>query len=138
MVVILTLLVAGGGGYYAWQAQQKAAATKKASPYTTSAVTRGSLMQVATGSASIVSNNVVDLSFPVSGTIAQINVIPGDTVKKGEVLATMSGTDQLQLTVTAKELALQTAQKALDDLQSNADSTLSTAQLALATINRPS
>ena len=90
-------------------------------------------MQVATGSASIVSNNVVDLSFPVSGTIAQINVIPGDTVKKGEVLATMSGTDQLQLSITAKELALQTAQKATDDLQSNADTALSTAQLAVAT-----
>ena len=131
--VILALLIAGGGGYYAWQAQQKAAAAKKVSPYTTSAVTRGSLMQVATGSASIVSNNVVDLSFPVSGTVAQINVIPGDTVKAGEVLATLAGTDQLQLSVTVKELTLQTAQKALDDLQSNADSTLSNAQLAMAT-----
>ncbi|MDR3573622.1 MAG: efflux RND transporter periplasmic adaptor subunit [Anaerolineaceae bacterium] len=131
--VILTLLVAAGGGYYIWQARQKAAAVAKASPYTTSAVTRGSLMQVATGSASVVSNQVTDLSFPVSGTIAQINVIPGDTVKVGEVLATMSGTDQLQLAVTDKELSLQTAQKALDDLQTNAAVTLSNAQLAVAT-----
>jgi HlyD family secretion protein len=131
--VILTLLVAGAGGYYGWQAQQKAVAARKVSPYTTSAVTRGSLSQVATGSASVVSNNVLDLSFPVSGTIATINVIPGDTVKTGEVLATMTGTDQLQLSVTEKELALQTAQKALDDLQSNAAGALSQAQLNLAT-----
>jgi HlyD family secretion protein len=131
--VILILLIASGGGYYAWQAQQKAAAARNASPYTTSAVTRGSLMEIATGSAAIVSNNVVDLSFPVSGTIAQLNVIPGDTVKAGEVLATLTGTDQLQLSITAKELSLQTAQKALDDLQSNAGNTVAQAQLAVAT-----
>src|SRR5271157_2300205 len=133
VIVILTLLIAGGGGYYAWQAGQKAAADRKSSLYTTTAVTRGSLSQIATGSASIVSNNVVDLSFPVSGTVAQINVIPGDTVKVGEVLATMTGLDQLQLAVTADELALQTAQNALDDLQSNAAAALGQAQLAVAT-----
>jgi HlyD family secretion protein len=71
------------------------------------------------------------LSFPVGGHVFDILVKQGDPVTQGQLLASLGDREQYQANVTAAELELENARKALDDLNQNAGIVSSTTWLAL-------
>ncbi len=125
LLVVLSLLALCGLAFGGWRLTQTAqAATDTASSpatttYQTETARRGDLTQTATGSGILEASRTVNLSFAVSGKVAQLNVAVNDHVKAGDVLAALDGQEQLKQDVANQQLALQTAQKELDDLQSD-------------------
>jgi RND family efflux transporter MFP subunit len=131
-IIIVVLLAAGGAGYFLWQGQQKAALAKNTPTYETTRVRRGNVLLTASGTGKSLAVNQIDLSFPISGTIAQLNVQPGDRVSTGDLLAVLDGIDTLKLTVQTRQLELQTAQTALDNLTTDSSKSLAQAKLTYA------
>jgi len=129
LIVLAVLAALVGLAYGGWRLQQSSLATtsKSGSTYETTAVQRGNLTQSASGVGSLAASKTVNLSFAVSGKVSQLNVQVNDHVTTGEVLAVLDGLDKLKLDVENKQLALQTAQKDLDDLQSSAVASLAQA-----------
>jgi multidrug efflux pump subunit AcrA (membrane-fusion protein) len=79
-------------------------------------------------SGKVVAAQEADLGFIVAGQIDQVMVSAGDDVDAGQVLARLSGGEELQAAVSAADLNVLTAQQALDDLQSDASWKLALAQ----------
>lgn len=90
-------------------------------------VRRGDLSVSISGSGKLISENIVSLAFSTEGTVQILNVKVGQQVKKGEVLAGLEKTEQLILDVENKELALQAADKAIQDLKDNSETALAQA-----------
>ena len=61
----------------------------------------------------LVPRDFVDLAFVAGGEVDEVLVIEGDSVSKGDVLARLSGREQLESAVSAAELELQVAQSEL-------------------------
>jgi HlyD family secretion protein len=130
--VVILILILAGGGYYFWRQQQtKTTSTQTTTTFYTAPVTRGSLTVSATGTGSLVPSQVYNLGFGTSGTVATVNVQPGDRVKAGQELATEQDVAVLQAAANLAQSNLVTSQQALDTFRSNADSNLGNAQLAL-------
>lgn len=72
------------------------------------------------------------LASSTGGQIAQVNVAVGDTVKAGQVLVMMAGSDKLNAAIESTNLELLTAQQALKDLNDNAALARTAAQTRLA------
>ena len=128
---LILLAAAAAGLYYTLQNQQKTAAASQASTYETSAVIRSSITIGANGTGSVITNSTADLSFSTGGIITQLNVQPGDTVTKGEVLAALDNSSDLKIALQTAQLNLQTTQKNLDDLLSYPEKNIAQAQLDL-------
>src|SRR5512145_1461651 len=60
-----------------------------------------------------------DISFTTSGQVLEVLVAEGDVVKKGQVLARLSGGELRTLELARAEQELLAAQQSLGDLQSN-------------------
>ena len=67
-------------------------------------VTRATLSSVVESSGSVLPESSVTLSFDTSGTVAAVNVQPGDRVKQGDVLAALDTSD-LERQVAQQEQA---------------------------------
>jgi HlyD family secretion protein len=135
-IVILTVILlaaAGFGIFTLWQNQQRALAASQSSAYETSTVSTGTITIGASGTGTVISNTTKDLSFSTAGTIAQLNVRPGDTVTKGEILASLDNTDALKTAVQTAQLNLEGAQQDLKNLLAYPESNIAQAQAALAT-----
>ncbi len=137
LLLALALVVVAGTGFFLWSKVQAGAnlfgnatptATGGTSAYKTTTVRRSDLALTISGSGTVITAQSVDLLFSVSGTVATVNVQPGDQVKQGQVLATLGDTQTLKQTILDQTLAVQVAQKALDDLNSQAAGTLAQAQ----------
>jgi multidrug efflux pump subunit AcrA (membrane-fusion protein) len=90
-----------------------------------------------TGNSSIITQgNLVPkdfayLSFILGGHVSQVLVKQGDQVSAGQVLASLGDREQYQASVTAAQLEVENAQKALNDLNQNVGITASNAWLVL-------
>lgn len=73
-----------------------------------------------------------ELSFSTSGVVGEVLVKEGDTVKAGQPLMRLKGSDQLESAIAGAELDLLTAQQAIDDLQTNVGLERAQASLAMA------
>ncbi len=115
LVVIIALILGSRGR------------ARTSSTYQTVAVERGELIATvgATGSVRALQSAVLD--WQTSGTVAQVNVKVGDTVKKGDVLAQLDMSTVPQNIIQA-QANLVSAQKALQDAYSGTAS----AQAAIA------
>jgi multidrug efflux pump subunit AcrA (membrane-fusion protein) len=76
------------------------------------------------------------MSMSVSGVVDEILVTEGESVKKGEVILRLDGTDQMRSLVTAAEVSLLSAQQQLDDFYDHQEIYLAEAQMALAQANQ--
>ena len=76
--------------------------------------------------------NHVTLAFPVNGVVDDVLVREGDTVKQGDILARLKGSEKQKAAISAAESELLSAKKALDDLNNNANVARAEAQLAMA------
>lgn len=77
------------------------------------AVTRGNITATVDGSGTVKAAQSLDLSFATSGTVAEVLVNEGDSVKKGQSLAKIDTRD-LQSQVESVQANLNSAQAALD------------------------
>lgn len=80
-------------------------------PLRTAVVERGDVISTVTASGSVTTPGVVDLSFPIPGTVTLLAVDPGDRVRTGQLLAEIDST-MAEQQVAAAESALAQAEAA--------------------------
>ena len=98
--ILLGLLVAAGAAYYFFSSNNKQETT-----YLTESVTRGNVEKTVVASGSVESVNGVDIGAQVSGKITKLYVKLGQEIKKGEMIADIDSTTQIN-TLNTKKAAL--------------------------------
>jgi len=96
----------------------------------TAIVRQGDLVLFASGSGSLVSGREVNLRFGTNGSVAELNVLAGDIVEEGDILAVAGDQEKLVASVASDELALLNAQETFDAILEGAD--LNSAETLLA------
>jgi HlyD family secretion protein len=139
LLLALALVVVVGIGMTFWQKVQAGeinlvqATPTATSAYKTTTVRRSDLSLTISGSGTVITAKSVDLAFSIEGTVSELNVELGDTVTQGQVLATLGDTAEIKQTILDQKLAVEVAQKTLDDLQSGGAGALAQAQADQAT-----
>ena len=98
--ILLGLLVAAGAAYYFFSSNNKQETT-----YLTESVTRGNVEKTVVASGSVESVNEVDVGAQASGKITKLYVKLGQEIKKGEMIADIDSTTQVN-TLNTKKAAL--------------------------------
>lgn len=98
--ILLGLAVAAGASYYFFSSNNKQETT-----YLTESVTRGNVEKTVVASGSVESVNEVDVGAQVSGKITKLYVKLGQEIKKGEMIADIDSTTQIN-TLNTKKAAL--------------------------------
>ena len=98
--ILLGLAVATGAAYYFFSSNSKQETT-----YLTESVTRGNVEKIVVASGSVESVNEVDVGAQVSGKITKLYVKLGQEIKKGEMIADIDSTTQIN-TLNTKKAAL--------------------------------
>lgn len=98
--ILLGLLVATGAAYYFFSSNSKQETT-----YLTESVTRGNVEKTVIASGSVESVNEVDVGAQASGKITKLYVKLGQEIKKGEMIADIDSTTQIN-TLNTKKAAL--------------------------------
>ena len=98
--ILLGLLVAAGAAYYLFSSNSKQETT-----YLTESVTRGNVEKTVVASGSVESVNEVDVGAQASGKITNLYVKLGQEIKKGEMIADIDSTTQIN-TLNTKKAAL--------------------------------
>lgn len=94
-------------------------------------VVRGDITATVTASGTVERAGVVELAFASAGTIASVEVQPGDAVTAGQVLATVEDTNALQQLAAAESTLAQAVQSA-----ASTDASVSSASAALSNARR--
>ncbi|MEI6650470.1 MAG: efflux RND transporter periplasmic adaptor subunit [Candidatus Moraniibacteriota bacterium] len=105
--VIIVAIVAGGSIWYATR--------KPAALYVTESVSRTTVAQTVSVTGELVPQTYADLSFGGLGTVKKVMVARGDTVKKGQLIATIDTSvlfSQLESANVALSIAVQNEQLA--------------------------
>jgi len=126
-MAVAILIVIIGAGYYGYG---KLSAKEAATRYVLGAVTRGTLLSTVSGTGQVEASDQVDLKPDVSGTVLSVNAAEGDSVKEGQVIASIDPGDAA-LTVKNAELSLEASQLALQKLENPTGSNLLQAQDAV-------
>ena len=98
--ILLGLAVAAGAAYYFFSSNNKQETT-----YLTESVTRGNVEKTVVASGSVESVNEVDVGAQASGEITKLYVKLGQEIKKGEMIADIDSTTQIN-TLNTKKAAL--------------------------------
>ena len=98
--ILLGLLVAAGAAYYFFSNNSKQETT-----YLTESVARGNVEKTVVASGSVESVNEVDVGAQASGKITKLYVKLGQEIKKGEMIADIDSTTQIN-TLNTKKAAL--------------------------------
>ena len=98
--ILLGLLIAAGAAYYFFSINSKQETT-----YLTESVTRGNVEKTVVASGSVESVNEVDVGAQASGKITKLYVKLGQEIKKGEMIADIDSTTQIN-TLNTKKAAL--------------------------------
>jgi HlyD family secretion protein len=117
ILIIVAILAAGGYGVYLWRQRQLAAQT---SSLETTPTARGSLTATIGATGQVSSKQTASLLWKASGTVQDVYVKIGDSVKTGDKLAELEQTSLPQAIILA-QADLESANKALDDLYTNAE-----------------
>ncbi|GAA2249895.1 MULTISPECIES: efflux RND transporter periplasmic adaptor subunit [Kitasatospora] len=106
-----------GGAALAYATLDSGTSTAAGRPQTrTATVTKGTVLATVSGSGTLSSPGDAGQDFATGGKVTAVKVAVGDTVKKGQLLATVDTTQALQQ-VTAAESALTAAQANLTKAQ---------------------
>ena len=128
-ILILILVVIGGGfGFRQWQMSRQAS---RLAIYQTEIIARGELIATVGGTGTVHANQTAVLTWQTSGTVESVLVQVGDTVSEGQELATLKR-ESLPQTVILAQAELTEAKKALDDLNTNAETAKTNAMQAIA------
>ncbi len=115
IVIAVVVIAAVVGGYWIWRSREDALRAQQSQGRQV-AVRRGTLVATVSASGSIAPEAQVMLNFQTPGTVDTVNVVVGQKIKAGEVLA--------QLDTTEWALAAQQAQQALVVQQVNYSQTV--------------
>jgi HlyD family secretion protein len=120
VLAVAGVVVAGGGTAYA--------VTNDGSTghYRTVAAATGDVEQVLSTTGKVDAAHRADLSFGTSGTVARVKVALGDTVRAGQVIATLD-TDALEAAVTRARAAVARAEAQLESDENAQEQTVSDA-----------
>ena len=121
--ILLGLLVAAGVAYYFFSSNSKQETT-----YLTESVTRGNVEKTVIASGSVESVNEVDVGAQASGKITKLYVKLGQEIKKGEMIADIDSTTQIN--------ALNTKKAALVSYQAQLKAKKTAYDVALSSYNR--
>ncbi|MBN1873196.1 MAG: efflux RND transporter periplasmic adaptor subunit [Anaerolineae bacterium] len=116
-IIFLALIGGGIGGYWWWQQQSQPAAEEV---LRTGQVAREDLEITVVASGNVAVNQETDLRFDLTGTVAEVTVEVGDTVRAGQVLARLDTAD-LDRAVAQARIALEQAEINLVQLTQPAD-----------------
>lgn len=114
---IIVALVVLYGGYYEYK---KMTDTSGETRYVTAQVKKGTIIASIAGSGQVSSSNQVDIKPKASGDVVYVNVVSGQTVKAGAVLATLDSRDA-QKAVRDAEVNLESAKLSLEKLKKPAE-----------------
>lgn len=128
IVIVLVILVAGTLGFRQWQMNRQASQN---AAFRTETVMRGELIATVGGTGTVRANQTAILTWQTSGTVEEVFVQVGDAVSEGQELA-MLKRDSLPQNVILAQAELTEAQKALDDLYTNAETAKTNAMQAIA------
>jgi len=129
---IIVLLIAAGG--YAYYTQTAQAAKAPAAPVLQTAKVRtGDIRITATGAGTLTPVAELDLGFRTGGTLIELPLKVGDTVKANDIIARLDDT-AARLQVAQAELNLQGAQAKYDDLKAGATTSIDPNRLTAASI----
>ncbi|MFZ0533440.1 MAG: efflux RND transporter periplasmic adaptor subunit [Anaerolineales bacterium] len=131
-ISIIVLLAAAIGGYYYYRQSTTTAEAASATPLQTSTVKRGNLVISASGTGSVITEHEVQLGFETGGVLTKLNIVVGDEVKEGDVLAEAQPSDSaatIQSKLTSAQLSVLQAQQNLDDLNSTTTNDVTQAQI---------
>ncbi|MCL2091233.1 MAG: HlyD family efflux transporter periplasmic adaptor subunit [Micrococcales bacterium] len=123
------LLAVGGGAY--------ALTRPLADRYTTATAQTGTVTQTVAGPGTVASVSSAAVAFQVAGSVATVDVAPGDPVDAGQTLATLD-LAALEAAVTAAQQTLDEARQQLADDQSAQRSTSGTGSSSSASATGPS
>lgn len=121
--ILLGLLVAAGAAYYFFSSNSKQETT-----YLTESVTRGNVEKTVVASGSVESVNKVDVGAQASGKITKLYVKLGQEIKKGEMIADIDSTTQIN--------TLNTKKGGISQLSSTIKSEKTAYDVALSSYNR--
>ena len=103
---IFIFLVIAYGGYYIYG---KLTDTSTETRYTMAAVEKGTLISSVSGSGQVSASDQMDIKPKVSGDIVSVSVKSGQSVKAGDLIASLDATDALKA-VRDAQVNLETAQ----------------------------
>ena len=130
-ILIIVILAAAVGGYYYYRQTTSTAQAASATPLQTTTVKRGNLVISASGTGSVISESETQLGSDIGGELAILNVVVGDEVTEGEVLAVVQPSDSaatIQSKLTSAKLSVLQAQQNLDSLSSTTTTEVTLAQ----------
>ncbi len=117
-IVVALLILLIGGGVFAYLRVNRPPAVQ----YTQATATVGNLAVTVSATGPVQANAVYNLNFAASGTVQTINVHVGQTVKKGQVLATLNSTS-LQDAINQAQASVNAAEQAVSSAQTNLGNT---------------
>jgi HlyD family secretion protein len=130
-IILAALGLVGGAGYWGfYTSKAQAEHTPQAPP--TVAVTACDVQQSVSAPGTLVNTHQVTVQMPSAGQLAEINVLPGQYVTQGQILASLADREKFASAVTAANLALLQAQQELAELQSGTAADKAQAQLDVA------
>lgn len=116
-ITAVVLLALAGGGYY-WYGHQAASSTQ--THYVEAAAEKGTIIVSVSGSGQVTSLNSVDIKAKVSGELASVPVVNGQSLKVGALIAKFDDADA-QRSVRDAKTNLETAKLELDKLLAPVD-----------------
>ena len=143
--ILLLVIILGGSGFYFWRQRQIVAQAPTFEILREAAISQDRITATVNATGSIEPEALVSLTFGMGGTIQQVNVVRGQMVAVGDVLATLDS-GELELAVQQAEDALQIQQLSLQQrlnsqpsaatlASAQADIEAAQAQLAVAEAN---
>jgi HlyD family secretion protein len=125
-IILFVIIIAAGGGYtyYTTQIMPAEAAEVEEPAMQTAVARQGDLTIFASGAGQLVPASEIGLGFDESGTLLFLDVVVGDKVEAGDVLAqlqTKDSVESIEASIADAELAVLKAQNTLDDLYANAE-----------------
>jgi len=132
-LIVLGVLLVGGAGYAGFRSTTPQVEAAVPAPATVT-VERGDVQQTVTAPGKLIGVREIALSFGTGGALTRLDVRPGDTVTKGQILAALDTTD-LQLQVAQAEQAYLIQQAAYSSTVQADPAAINSARAALASAN---
>src|SRR5512133_1637314 len=133
--ILFGLAVIGAAGYFGFFGFQPPATPAKANtaatPPPTVPVSKGDVRQLVSAPGTVAGTQKMNLVTGVQGRIDEINVRPGDSVKKGQTLARLADPGKYEALVDSTHIDLAKARQDLEDLRAAAPKDTADAQTAL-------
>ncbi len=116
-ITAIFILALATGGYYSFKAVTN---KPQEAHYVLAKASKGNIISTISGTGQIAATNQLDVKAKASGNITSLVIKEGDTVKSGQLLATIDSTTALKAVRDART-NLETAQLSLKDLTSPVD-----------------